>query len=1002
MLSRLSTPTKFGVGAAAGAATLAVAVAVAVLAPHATDRIAIGDRSFDRTELRLNDHTGSRQGNVSLDMDASGNVVAAWDSRRQQDGTYGVYARAIDASGVLSDREQQVNVLTASMQESPAVAFAGQRPAFAWRSFRQDGHLGGIVARRLGDESLANEVRIGDQTDVVLAAWPGGETVAAWTTSDVDGRSRVACRVFDADGNPTTGEITVADDAEWNDRVPSIATAGDGSFMVTWGRSARGGAVFDVLAQRFDRDGRAVGDVQRVSETDATDIEPAIAGDGRGRYVIAWLHLDDVNDYDIHVRRYGQDARPMGDAFLASADPTGWQAGAAVDASRRGDFVVAWNTNTDAGRDSDVYVRTFDADARPTSGDVRVNRHTDGRQYMTEARGTGRVAIGDDGRLAVAWQGDSGLGDASAANVTLLLPARRGVLGELATLVRDSRNRLASRRSAGDAGLAFDRAAAPHQPPVFDPELVAEIPTEVEVVSRGGGDIAFDGITTTGWVPPDPHLAVGAEHIVMTANGAIRVVGKDGTFNWQLDINGAGGFWGPVGAGDAGGFVFDPEALYDTLEDRYLVMANERSGGRSYFLLGVSMTSDPSSPSNWWLYRIDVTALAGGDIDSPNFAVDGDYVYMTADFFSPDKYLIYTVTKATAYAGLPLSSASFLRTGTQSFGLPSMYSIDAPRMYMIEHFDSEPSSQLRLWAINNPGGPINIQSTMLTVPTYYNPGNARSQGTGAVVELFEDRFWSCMYRDGSLWACHHTSTTLSPRYARGRWYEIEMNGWPTSGNPPTLRQSGTVDLGENTYLSFNSIFADDAGNAYMVFARSSLSEFWSISRTYRQAGDALGFMSPPAFVKQSMAAYGSTRWGDYSGVVQDPFVPDKFWSHHEYTPGGGQWRTWIACETLGPVVAVPEIPDGLVGTLDIAPTPTSGPTRFGFELPVAGSTAIEIYDVSGRTVRSLELGARDATAHSIQWDGRNDAGSAVANGVYVARVLVDGRPVAAERLVVTR
>ncbi|MFO7652527.1 MAG: C25 family cysteine peptidase [Candidatus Krumholzibacteriia bacterium] len=72
---------------------------------------------------------------------------------------------------------------------------------------------------------------------------------------------------------------------------------------------------------------------------------------------------------------------------------------------------------------------------------------------------------------------------------------------------------------------------------------------------------------------------------------------------------------------------------------------------------------------------------------------------------------------------------------------------------------------------------------------------------------------------------------------------------------------------------------------------------------------------------------------------------------------------------------------GIAGT-SLFPNPTPGPCRLVFELSDAMDVSWDIYTVSGRPVRSL----RDSYAAGpqvIEWDGRDHAGDAIANGVYL-------------------
>ena len=51
---------------------------------------------------------------------------------------------------------------------------------------------------------------------------------------------------------------------------------------------------------------------------------------------------------------------------------------------------------------------------------------------------------------------------------------------------------------------------------------------------------------------------------------------------------------------------------------------------------------------------------------------------------------------------------------------------------------------------------------------------------------------------------------------------------------------------------------------------------------------------------------------------------------------------------------------------------------------------LAVYDVLGHRVRQLRQGPLGAGRHRFVWDGRNEAGKAVAAGVYIYKVEVDG------------
>jgi len=67
------------------------------------------------------------------------------------------------------------------------------------------------------------------------------------------------------------------------------------------------------------------------------------------------------------------------------------------------------------------------------------------------------------------------------------------------------------------------------------------------------------------------------------------------------------------------------------------------------------------------------------------------------------------------------------------------------------------------------------------------------------------------------------------------------------------------------------------------------------------------------------------------------------------------------------------------------PNPTRGATNFAFTTPVAGTARLAIYDLEGRRVARLYDGEATPGVHECVWDGRDERGSRVPPGVYLAR-----------------
>jgi C1A family cysteine protease len=77
-----------------------------------------------------------------------------------------------------------------------------------------------------------------------------------------------------------------------------------------------------------------------------------------------------------------------------------------------------------------------------------------------------------------------------------------------------------------------------------------------------------------------------------------------------------------------------------------------------------------------------------------------------------------------------------------------------------------------------------------------------------------------------------------------------------------------------------------------------------------------------------------------------------------------------------------------------APNPFTLSTNIAYSVPTRAAVELNIYDVAGRLVRRLvkaELAPDDYVAH---WDGRNEQGEEAAAGIYLYRLMADGRELA--------
>ncbi|MGI9014971.1 MAG: choice-of-anchor J domain-containing protein [Phycisphaerales bacterium] len=856
---------------------------------------------FSAREFQLNTFEYNAQEAASLAVSPDGTILAAWGSRRQEEGTFGIFARLVAPNGQPVGGELHLNQYLANNQAAPAVAFDDHGVAWVvWNSFGQDGDQGSIILRRfstvdgvfqpLGDEMIVNTTRTGDQTQATVAAGAQGALVA-WTDVTADGeRQFVAARAFNRDGTAVddAASTVIADVEREHAWLPCIAAQPDGAFVVAWASRTVGGGPAGLFGCRVDREGSIMGERFAIAPPqERFDVEPSIAADARGNFVVTWMGSSDNGRYDVYARRFAHDASPRSDAERVMTADDGWRSGAAIAVAADGRYIIAANLEGEAATQStngrapsvasSIMAQRFDADGQAIGSALRINRHDAGRQLLNIASNAQRMVWTADNRIACVWQGDTG-SDGSGIALTTLSPV------DVASVIHASSGDGVALAVADDlhAQMSGENFGA-EAPPIFDPNFVPEPP---DFPANPGQDFGFIGFQNTGWTPPDPDLAVGPNHVVVVVNGGIRAYTKDGTLVFEDDISGSDGFWGEVGATH---FVFDPVAVYDTLSGRYIVVTTEHGDpNRSIEIINiaVSQTSDPLD--GWHKYRFNFESV-GNFIDFPNLGVGPDAIYVTCDYFSdPRGNWIHIFDKQRLMNGQSVTP-KVLQTsgGFRSLGAITSYDAEQPAQYFATAYSGSDTA-IAIDAVRDPNGTPTRVTFNLTVPFHAEPPPAAQLGSSNTVATVGKRIKHGVLRNGHLWLVH---TVGDGGTARLRWYQVDMRGWPTSGNNPQLVQTGTQNLGAGVHNWFGDIHVDAAGNAAVAFNQSSSSEYVSVQRTFRLNTDSPGTLRTPVMQQTSNSPETGSRWGDYSGIEQDPVEPSVYWNHHEYRTSS--WRTWV-------------------------------------------------------------------------------------------------------------
>lgn len=442
--------------------------------------------------------------------------------------------------------------------------------------------------------------------------------------------------------------------------------------------------------------------------------------------------------------------------------------------------------------------------------------------------------------------------------------------------------------------------------------------------SRGILGKFFPAIEDTGWTPPDPDLAVGANHVLAVVNSSIAWFDKNGTKLFQQS---AGTFFSGMGAGS---FIFDPKCFYDRINQRYVMVFLEQANASQISKLLLAVSDDNNPAGTWHRYRLESKLTVGTQnwwLDYPGFGYNKDAYVVCGNMFpfgsgnfGGVQFLV--IPSAPLLSG-GAATVSVLRDANGgSAQIAEMISTTAANVYGISRASD---TSMRVYTVNNPSGTPTLQFTSVSVPFNTGPSMNAASTSNRSLSPVDDRVFNATWRDGRLVTSHNIQ---SGSFIASRWYQINTNGYPQAA--PTLGQSGNVSSNQlHQFLPAISI------NAYedisTMFAGSSSTVTANMLFTGRTSSDTAGAMGTPQILENSANIdYSRQRWGDYFGVDVDPVDDLHFWGIGMTVDPDNGWRTsiykWRIAPVLKSVTFGPNpVPVGQNTTLTVSLTSPAGP-----------------------------------------------------------------------------
>ena len=103
-----------------------------------------------------------------------------------------------------------------------------------------------------------------------------------------------------------------------------------------------------------------------------------------------------------------------------------------------------------------------------------------------------------------------------------------------------------------------------------------------------------------------------------------------------------------------------------------------------------------------------------------------------------------------------------------------------------------------------------------------------------------------------------------------------------------------------------------------------------------------------------------------------------------------------------PTGAQPALAREEANILAAGPNPATESATFAFEMTAPGRGELTVYDATGRRVRTVTRTDFSVGDHRVPWDARDDSGRRCPEGVYFARLVLDGKVAGTRRLSITR
>jgi hypothetical protein len=406
---------------------------------------------------------------------------------------------------------------------------------------------------------------------------------------------------------------------------------------------------------------------------------------------------------------------------------------------------------------------------------------------------------------------------------------------------------------------------------------------------------SFDGIPQGNSIPPDPYIAVGPDHVMLTVNSTFRITDKEGN---TLKTISADQWFSTTVPGNYNENTFDPKVTYDHFSNRWVMVWLDSQVSTAYFLISVSDDENPLGTwYNWALpSNVNGTTPIGSWGDYQGVGYDDKAIYITSNQFYFSGGYQYTklriIDKNDLYAATPgvLNFRDFYNI--PDFGLRPSRAYDVSNEYYLMDVAGNGGNVVIVYKLTDPLG-ASASLTKVSVPcNFFLPPPSTNQLGGGSPPIDDGGVGirnEPVFRDGILHTTHAVRNPISTSKSAVRYLAVD----PTTNTTVVDFAMGTPEH----YHNYPALAVSGNNDVILTYSRSSDTEYMGAYYTILKAGETtpLGSIALQEGKANYVKTFSGTRnrWGDYNGAWTDPADENSFWIYTEYVTAPNTWANWV-------------------------------------------------------------------------------------------------------------